>query len=65
MSEVGETFEVKKIDVDEDSVGSQVYGVMSVPTVVLVSTDDGREMSRIVGARTKDMVLDWVKEEVN
>lgn len=60
MEKVSETIPVTKVDISEDPTQVDKYGIMSVPTVVLF--DGNREVSRFVGARTKDMVLDWVKE---
>ena len=38
---------VGKVDVDEESALAQQFGVMSIPTVVLIK--DGKEVDRIVG----------------
>ena len=46
---------VAKVNVDESSELAAKFGVMSIPTLVLL--DDGEEIKRIVGARPKDALL--------
>jgi thioredoxin 1 len=42
---------VGKVNVDEESELSQAFGVMSIPTIVLVK--DGKVVKQVVGARPK------------
>ena len=42
---------VGKVNVDEESELSQAFGVMSIPTIVLVK--DGKIVKQVVGARPK------------
>lgn len=42
---------VGKVNVDEEGELSQAFGVMSIPTIVLVK--DGKVVKRVVGARPK------------
>ena len=45
---------VGKVNVDEEGELSQVFGVMSIPTIVLVK--DGKVVKQAVGARPKTEV---------
>ena len=44
-----------KIDVDTNTELSAQYGVRGVPSLVLV--ENGNEVSRLVGAQTKETIL--------
>ena len=46
---------VAKVNVDESAALASRFGVMSIPTLVLL--DGGEEVKRIVGARPKDALL--------
>ena len=46
---------VAKVNVDESSELAARFGVMSIPTLVVL--DGGDEIKRIVGARPKDLLL--------
>ncbi len=48
-------FKVAKVNVDESGELAARFGVMSIPTLVLL--DGGDEIKRIVGARPKDALL--------
>lgn len=49
MTQVSEEVPVTKIDIDSNKEFAKNYGIMSVPTVILVENDV--EVSRIVGTR--------------
>ena len=49
---------VGKINVDNDPDLAQLFGVMSIPTIVVLK--DGKEASRAVGVRTKQQLLDML-----
>lgn len=53
--ELDTRLKIVKINVDEDSEAAQAYGVMSVPTMVLLR--DKKELIRIIGAKTKEQLL--------
>lgn len=61
MDEISKEFLVRKFDIEDVSEMVDNLNILSVPTVVLLDKT-GQEKSRIVGARTKDMVLEWLKE---
>jgi thioredoxin 1 len=48
----------KKIDVDVDGATAAQYGVMSIPTFVILK--DGKEHSRKIGAMPKDVLKNWI-----
>ena len=50
---------IGKIDVDECPELAKVYGVSSIPTLVLLK--DGEEIDRALGARPKDSILDCIE----
>jgi thioredoxin 1 len=52
----------KKIDVDKSPDEAAKYGVMSIPTFVLVR--DGQEVSRKMGAISKSEFNTWLKENL-
>ncbi len=47
----------RKVNIDDEAELAREHGVRSIPT--LVHLKDGREIARVVGARTKD---DLIKE---
>ena len=47
-------YKVCRLDVDETTELATMYGIMSVPTLVLFK--DGKEVSRLVGAQMKDAI---------
>lgn len=51
-----------KLDVDENPVQSQKYGIMSIPTVVVFK--DGKEIARQSGFAGKDNFIELIKKGV-
>ena len=49
---------VGKINVDNDPDLAQAFGVMSIPTIVILK--GGKEAARAVGVRTKQQLLDML-----
>lgn len=58
-----ENFDFYEIDIDTDKKYPKIYGVQSIPCVVMVSYDGSKykEVKRFVGARTIGFVLNWLK----
>jgi thioredoxin 1 len=54
-TELGDRLTVVKVNVDENQVTAQRYGVLALPTLVVVR--DGEVISRFVGARSKRRLL--------
>ena len=46
---------IVKINVDEESEAAQAYGVLSVPTLILIK--DKKELVRMIGAKTKEQLV--------
>ena len=50
--------EVKKINVDENEEETAKYGVMSIPTYLILK--DGEEIDRFVGATSKEVLKEKI-----
>ncbi len=57
--EVGEKVSVEEINVDEKPDEAQKYGVMSIPTYIIIKDD--KELGRKVGVTAKQDLLDLIK----
>lgn len=55
--------EVKKIDVDKEPEEASKFGVVSIPTFVIVD-EEGKELDRRMGAMPKDTFLEWIKGNI-
>jgi thioredoxin 1 len=51
--------EIYKIDVDECEKTAKNFGVMSIPTLVLLK--DGKEVARNVGLLNQDALIDFIE----
>lgn len=49
--ELGDKLEIQRVNVDEDSGKSSQFGVMSIPTYVIIK--DGKEVGRKIGVTPK------------
>ena len=52
----------EKINVDEKGDKAAKFGVMSIPTYIIEK--DGREVDRLIGARSKDSFKRWVESHL-
>lgn len=52
---------IGKVNVDEESELAQQFGVMSIPTLLLIR--NGEEVARMVGAQSKQAVLDFMAQK--
>ena len=52
--ELAGKIEVRKINVDENEQETSKYGVMSIPTYIILQ--DGKEIDRFIGATSKDVI---------
>jgi len=50
--------EFKKVDVEENPTEAGKYGVMGIPTFVLLK--EGKEVARKVGAMPKEILVSWL-----
>ena len=53
----------KKINVDKDQTQAAKFEVMSIPTFVILK--DGQEVSRKVGALSKEVLKSWIEENLS
>ena len=60
--ELGDKVKVVKIDVDESEDIARKYGVMSIPTMVIIK--DGKELDRMVGLLNKQTIIDRVNKNL-
>lgn len=54
--------EIKKIDVDKEGETASQYGVMSIPTYLILK--DGQEVDRFIGAQPKEPLLDKIQSHL-
>lgn len=54
--------EFEKVNVDENSELAQKFGIMSIPTLVLVNGD--REVDRQVGLKPKEELKEWLESKL-
>jgi thioredoxin 1 len=54
--------ELKKVDVEASGEQAAKYGIVSIPTFVLLK--DGKEVDKLIGARPKDAVRSWLDSKV-
>lgn len=52
---------VVKIDVDQETEIARLYGVMSIPTLILFK--DGNEVAKNVGFMPKELLVQWINEQ--
>ncbi len=60
--ELGGKIEVVKIDVDREQGKAEKYEIFSIPTFVL--EEEGKEVDRLTGARSKREFKDWVEKHL-
>ena len=59
FAEENSGYKVCRLNVDESGELAQIYGILSIPTVVLIK--NGREVDRFVGGREKSDIEDFVR----
>lgn len=60
FAEENDNIKVCKLDVDEATDLALTYGVMSIPTVLLM--ENGKEVKRFVGAKEKHQIAEFVNK---
>ena len=53
--EAGDKVTIAKVNVDEQKATAAKFGIRSIPTMILFQ--NGKEVKRIVGVKTKDYLL--------
>ena len=59
LDEINEQYQVIKVNVDTDNDMALKYNIRSVPTFVVVK--DGKEVDRLVGAVSKERLLQLIE----
>lgn len=54
--------EFKRVDVEADGLTAGQFGVMGIPTFVILK--DGKEVGRKVGAMPKDILKSWIDSSI-
>lgn len=52
----GKTVKIGKLNVDEAPKTAETFGVMSIPTILIIK--DGKEVDRMVGVQNKDVLTE-------
>lgn len=60
--EMADTVKITKIDVDQQQEEASKYGVMSIPTYIILK--DGEEVDRFIGATSKQNVVEKLNAHV-
>lgn len=61
--EMGDKVKITKIDVDQKQEDASKYGVMSIPTYIILK--DGKEVDRFIGATSKENVVQKINDHVS
>jgi thioredoxin-like negative regulator of GroEL len=59
MEQIGKQYQILKFNVDYEVDVIAKYGVMNVPTVILV--ENGEEVRRFTGVKSFQQVLDFIQ----
>lgn len=59
MEQIGKQYQILKFNVDYEVDVIKKYGVMNVPTVILV--ENGEEVRRFTGVKSFQQVLDFIQ----
>lgn len=59
--EVGDTYAIAKVDIDEQYDLAKTFGIMSVPTMIIF--EKGEERQRLIGYRQKQDIINALKGE--
>lgn len=63
VSEEHPEFNIVKVDVDQNEALARKFGVMSIPTIVIMR--DGKQVEKHVGLMQKDDLVDLVKSHID
>ncbi|OGY30453.1 MAG: thioredoxin [Candidatus Woykebacteria bacterium RIFCSPHIGHO2_12_FULL_45_10] len=61
--EIGDKVKITKIDVDTENEKALQYGVMSIPTYIVLK--DGSEVERFIGATSKDLLKNKIEAHLH
>jgi len=54
---------IRKVDVDKDQEEASKYGVMSIPTYIILK--DGKEVDRFIGSTSKESIVSKINAHVS
>lgn len=60
--DVGEKFDIYKVDIDESMDIARKYGIMSVPTMLIFK--NGEVVDKMIGLRQKDQIIKTLNENI-
>lgn len=61
-SELGEKVKIVKVNVDENQMTPQKYGIRGIPAMLLFKS--GSEIGQLVGNHPKDAILDFLNKNI-
>ncbi|WP_018664921.1 thioredoxin [Heyndrickxia acidiproducens] len=61
-SEMGDQVKIVKVDVDENQETASKYGIMSIPTLVVMK--DGQQVDKVIGYQPKEALEELVKKHL-
>lgn len=61
--EFSDKITVKKVNVDENVEEATKYGIVSIPTFIVLD-EDGKIIAKRLGAVPKDQFVEWVKSNL-
>ncbi|KQL53357.1 thioredoxin [Heyndrickxia shackletonii] len=59
-AELGDKVKIAKLDVDENQETASKYGVMSIPTLILMK--DGQEVDKVIGYQPKEALVEFINK---
>lgn len=60
--EYGDKLKVAKLNTDEAQSIAVQFGIQSIPSLVLIK--EGKEVDRLIGARPKAAIADWINAKL-
>jgi thioredoxin 1 len=60
-SEIGNKVKIVKLDVDENQETAAKYGVMSIPTLIVLK--DGKEVDKVIGFQPKEALAERLEKQ--
>ncbi|MCQ6273470.1 thioredoxin [Bacillus sp. V3B] len=60
-SEIGDKVKIVKLDVDENQETASKYGVMSIPTLIVLK--DGKEVDKVIGFQPKEALAERLEKQ--
>ncbi|GER67056.1 thioredoxin [Weizmannia acidilactici] len=61
-AEMGDKVKIVKVDVDENQKTASKFGIMSIPTLVVMK--DGKQVDKVIGYQPKEALEELVKKHL-